>query len=71
MFQNIPAGFWCAVHTTSRPTQAPVRYVLGLSVAYSGKSVVLTTPPPSSAGLRMGRSCTSASPLYLHRNVTD
>jgi len=28
-------------------------------------------PPPSSAGLRMGWSRTSASPLCLHRNVTD
>jgi hypothetical protein len=47
------------------PTHPPVQWVPGLSLRYSGRGVVLTTHPPSSAEVKKEESYTSAPPLDL------
>jgi hypothetical protein len=57
-------GFPWPPRSTPRPTQLPVQGVLCHSQGRGAKH-----SPPSSTGLRIGVSCTSASPLCLHRRA--
>jgi hypothetical protein len=50
-------------------TEPPVQWVPGLFRGWNGQGVVLTTHPLLVARLQKGWSCTSTSPLCLHRYV--
>jgi hypothetical protein len=52
-----------------RPTQPPVKWVLRISRGVKQAEYIADHPLPSSAGLQMGCSYTSASHLCLHRHV--